>query len=178
MRMADRHDSTSERSDALFADAETQNVPLSQASREDDVIWKGRIDEKTLEDTQEKMSKSPAGNTGFKIHVDAVRGHDAICSMECKPDMKNSAGILMGGYTFILADFTGGAADVMPGLEDCMHTTVDAHMQYLAPGDGTRFVAHAICEHYGRKIAYYSIHIYNESGRHIAKGSFTYMHLV
>jgi len=144
----------------------------------DDIRWQGRIAEKTLENTQEALSEAPAGNSNFKIHVDKVDGHSAQCSMSFLHIMKNTAGNLMGGYIFTLADFTGGAADFMPGLPDDMHTTVDGHIQFLAPGQGKKFIAQAHCEHFGRKLAYYTIHIYNETGRHIAKGSITYLHLV
>ncbi len=143
-----------------------------------DIRWQGRIAEKTLENTREIMSKTPAGNSDLKIRIEKVDGHDAECSMSFTPNMENSSGMLMGGYTFLFADFAGGAADVMPGLFDNMHITVDGHIQYLAPGEGKTIIARAHCEHFGRRLAYYSVQIYTDAGRHIAKVSLTYLHLV
>lgn len=151
---------------------------VSAADQKNDIRWTGRINEKTIELTRRMMSKAQAGNTDFKISIDKVDGHNVTCSMPFSTHMKNSSGTLMGGYTFLLADFCGGAADIMPGLEDSMHTTIDGHMQYLAPGVGKKIIAHAHCEHYGRKLAYYTIEIYSDEGRHIAQASLTYLHLI
>lgn len=87
----------------------------------------------------------------------------------------NVVGSLHGGVMFSLADTIGGAAAASRGMK---MTTISSDFHFLSPGMGTeKLYAEAKEIKYGKKICVYDINVYDEEGKVLAKGTFSYFNL-
>ncbi len=145
-----------------------------QGTRKLNISWIGNLSSKTLKWTRTTMATNyfPVRVCGARI--EEVNGHNAICSMSVNSKLYNSLSEMMGGAVYTLGDFATAAADLMPGMTD---TTIDGHIQYLAPTKGKTLFAHVICKHYGYSIAYYDVDFITDENRLVAHGSYTYYHI-
>lgn len=154
------------------------DVPLDQviqeARKNSNIRWMGDLAEKTPEWTRTLMytDRFPVGVCG--IRIEQINGHNCICSVAIQPDLYNTKTQMMGGAIFTLGDFATATADIMPHMSN---TTIDGHIQYLAPTEGSTLYAHVTCNHYGHSVAYYNVEFITDENRHVAHGSYTYAHL-
>jgi len=156
-----------------FIDTSAKDA-LEEAKANPNIRWIGNLGRKTPEWTRTFMDGDyfPAKVCGAK--VEQVDGHDVICSMEITPKLYNVWPEVMGGAIFTLGDFATAAADILP---DMTGTTIDGHIQYLAPAEGNILFAYVKCKHYGYSIAYYDVDFITDGDRSVAHGSYTYCHI-
>ena len=101
------------------------------------------------------------------------QGHTISCT-EIPPEVINHLNGVHGGFLYTIADSTGGFSSIPLGSGIAM-TTVDGHMQYLRPSVGVkRLYTEAECTKAGKRISFVDIHVYDEQGTLLAKGSFTF----
>lgn len=109
------------------------------------------------------------------IQIDAIAGDDARCHLQIGDRHLNSAGTVMGGALFTLADFTfavGANAAFLRG--DGQRTVAaDCHIQYLSAARRGRLTAHAVALKSGRKLCFYRVDITDEQGARIASAHCT-----
>jgi uncharacterized protein (TIGR00369 family) len=100
-------------------------------------------------------------------------GPDVAVSMEMErtDDLLNLVGIPHGGAIATLIDHAGGVAvGVALGRSG---PTVDLHVRYLQPADGSPIRADARLLRAGRRLAVVEVRIYGESGELAAIGTMT-----
>jgi acyl-CoA thioesterase len=99
------------------------------------------------------------------IAIEAVSEREAVCSLALDGTHLNAQGTAQGGVIFTLADFAFAVAAnaVSPGT-----VTLNAGIQYLAPGTGARLVATARPVGASGRTSVYQVTVCGEKGRLVA----------
>ena len=93
----------------------------------------------------------------------------AVCSLMVEPKHKNSAGVVMGGAIYTLADFTFAVAS---NVGQPLTVTLQGQITYLNPADCRRLIARTVCEKTGERACSYRVHIIDENQTEIASAHF------
>jgi acyl-CoA thioesterase len=80
----------------------------------------------------------------------------AKCRMPITPKHTNAGGIVMGGATYTLADFTFAIAS---NTGQPATVTMDSHISFLSGAKGHELVAEAVCIKAGNKTCCYDVTI-------------------
>ena len=103
------------------------------------------------------------------VVIEQAKPQKAICSLGIDGRHKNSAGVVMGGAIYTLADF---AFAVASNVGQPFTVTLEGQMTYLRPAKSGRLTAETFCEKSGEKTCCYRVDVRDESGRQIASAKF------
>lgn len=123
----------------------------------------------TLEEIREFFSHDRFA-MGIGCHIDEAEPGHAIVSIEIEDRHLNGNNVVQGGVTFTLADISCAAAACADGT---VSVSADGNISYLSPGAGKKLIAEARELKKGRTLSYYETLITDETGKKIAKASFT-----
>lgn len=129
-------------------------------------------------------------NKNLGLHLEQVEIDHVILRFDMKPELIGNYlhGILHGGVISAVLDMAGGTIV----LADAIHhqldkslkeivaiigktSTVDLQIQYLRPGLGKYFFAHAFLTKSGKKLSFARMELHNEENVLIATGNATYL---
>lgn len=118
----------------------------------------------TLEEAREyfRMDRFATENGAV---IEEIGENWSICSMEIQERHLNAAGGLMGGVTFMLADF---AFAVASNNAHSLTVAQQASISFLNSCKGTRLTAKAKCRKDGKSTCVYTVDVSDDSGRDIA----------
>ena len=103
--------------------------------------------------------------TGNGAVVDAVDTHYAKCSLALQRHHRNAMGAVMGGATFMLADF---AFAVASNWQRAGTVSVSSSITYLGTAKGTRLIAEANCVKDGRTMCCYQVDVKDDLDNPVA----------
>lgn len=122
------------------------------------------------------LENSPFHNL-FKIRVESNDEQQAICSMPLREDYFHAGGVLHGSVTYALADTVVSILLLgRLGLERKVFT-IEGKLNYLASvpmGTQGEISAQARLIHLGKSTAVVDTDVFNEAGRMLCHGLFTY----
>ena len=98
--------------------------------------------------------------------IEEVREHYARCSVELTERHFNSAGGVMGGVHFMLADFAFAVATNWNGMGV---VSLSSTISYLGAVKGKKLIAEAECIKEGRSTVYYRVDVTDDFGNRIAE---------
>jgi uncharacterized protein (TIGR00369 family) len=129
-------------------------------------------------------------NQTLGIEIDELSPERVTMHLAMRPELIGNfvQGILHGGVIATLLDVTGGAMALigacerhadLPAQERMARLsrlgTIDLRIDYLRPGRGQRFTAHAVPLRTGNKVAVVRSELHNEDGVRVAVGTGTYL---
>ena len=97
--------------------------------------------------------------------VEGWKGH-GVAEMELADIHKNAQGNIMGGAIFTLADF---ALAIASNIGTGPAVNAISTITYLSATRGAKLIATADCEKAGRRLAFYSVRVTDDTGKLIAK---------
>ena len=100
-------------------------------------------------------------------YIEEVGERWSLCSLELDEHHKNAVGGIMGAVHFTLADFAFAVAS-NAYLEVPDVVAVNATISYMNAVKGTKLFARAECIKEGRSTCFYSVKLYDDTGRDIA----------
>ena len=120
---------------------------------------------------------------GFWEHVGitttSAKPGEAVCRVTLDDRHRNYNGVAHGGVPSALIDSAAGvAARTLRDPEDIAerpHATADLHVSYLAGANGNELIATARVVRQGRTATFIDVDVHDEDGRHVAKGSVTFI---
>ena len=119
---------------------------------------------KTIEEAREHFRKDHFATENGAV-IEELGENWSICSMEIKECHLNAAGGLMGGVTFMLADF---AFAVASNNVHSLTVAQQASINFLNTCKGTRLTAKARCCKDGKNTCVYTVDVMDDKGREIA----------
>lgn len=124
-----------------------------------------------------KTARGNMGRDGFSVlttgvSIDEVWENGAVCSLETGQRHLNSAGFVMGGAVYTLADFCFAVA---ANTGKPLTVTASGSSSFHVAVRGGRLVARAECLHEGRQSCTYLVRVTNEAGLLTASFTFTGM---
>ena len=116
-------------------------------------------------------SKHFAGNLGVKI-LSISDGH-AEAELPVVPELFNPIGTIHGGVMYTLADTVCGCA---AHSREQISTTIEGKLNHIRATTemDKMLIAKADVLHFGKQTIVTSVEIFNDSGRTVAAGLFTY----
>lgn len=99
------------------------------------------------------------------IKIMQVEPEYAKCEMEITPDHLNAGGVVMGGAIYTLADFTFAVA---ANAGSPVTVTLGSSIDFVSPSKAERLYAEAKCIKNGKSVCFYSVTVFEQSGRIIA----------
>lgn len=112
-----------------------------------------------------------------RIGIRGTKIEPGYCEVECQAsdEHRNPWGMTHGGLLFTLVDVAGcWAAAAVKGLEGFRPVvTESASIHYLRPAGKGRLTAKARAVKSGKTIAYVTVDVYDEQGRHLIRGDVT-----
>lgn len=102
---------------------------------------------------------------GQGIRIEEIGPEGAVCSVRLEQRHQNSQGVAQGGLIFTLADF---AFAVASNARARGTITMNASINFLAPGTGPVLYGRATLLHGGKKTAVYQVDITNQDGSPVA----------
>ena len=102
-------------------------------------------------------------------YIEEIGDHYAKCSMEITPHHLNAAGALMGGATFVLADFAYAVAanwQHEPNVGNAV--SLNSSITFYGTAKGTKLIAEARCLKDGRTTCCYEIMLYDDLNHPVA----------
>ncbi len=124
---------------------------------------------KTLEEVRE-IFKNDRFATENGAVIDEIGEGYAQCSLEITGRHLNAMGALMGGVSFMLADF---AFAVAANHEEMGTVSISANTAYLGVAKGNRLTAKASCVKNGRTTCYYRVSITDNLDNKVAEVTIT-----
>ena len=126
---------------------------------------------------------SHLSESGFWAHVGittTIAGPgEATCRVSLGDHHRNYDRVAHGGVTSALIDSAAGAAArtlrSAEEIEERPHATADLHVSYLAGATGDELIATARVVRRGRTAIFTEVDVHDEAGRHVAKGSVTFV---
>lgn len=100
---------------------------------------------------------------------EAQSGH-AVVTIDVEDKHLNGNNVVQGGVLFTLADF---ACAVAANADETAFVSADGNISYLNPGTGKKLIAEADVIRKGKTLAFCEALITDETGKKIAKSSFT-----
>ena len=99
-------------------------------------------------------------------YIEEVGDKYAKCSMEITPKHLNAAGVVMGGATFVLADFTCAVAANWQG--DGSTVSLNGNITFYGVAKGDKLFAEARCLKDGHTTCCYEVMLYDNLNRQVA----------
>ncbi len=120
--------------------------------------------EKSLTEVR-KMFEKDRFATENGAMIEEIGNLYAKCSIQLEQRHKNALGAVMGGASFMLADFAFAVASNWqnPGV-----VSLSSNITYLGTAKGRSLIAQAKCIKDGRTISYYRIDVSDELGNMVA----------
>jgi uncharacterized protein (TIGR00369 family) len=120
---------------------------------------------------------------GFWDHVGittaSAKPGEATCRVILDDRHRNYNGVAHGGVTSALVDSAAGVAArtlrTADEISERPHATADLHVSYLAGANGNELIATARVVRRGRTATFIDVDVHDEHGRHVAKGSVTFI---
>lgn len=106
--------------------------------------------------------------------IEQVGDHEAVCSLVLTDSHRNAMGAVMGGVSFLLADFAFAVAANADGM-GCVSLRSD--ISFLGSVKGSRLIARAYRIKDGRSTACYRVDVTDDLGCLIATVTVTGYHL-
>jgi uncharacterized protein (TIGR00369 family) len=129
-------------------------------------------------------------NKMLGIELGEMSAQKVLMYLPMKPELIGNFvhGILHGGVISSLLDVAGGAMALIGAFERHKHLsahermdklsklgTIDLRIDYLRPGRGQRFTAHAVLLRSGNKVAVVRTELHADDGTLVAVGTGTYL---
>ena len=102
--------------------------------------------------------------------IDEIGELYAKCSLEVQDKHRNAVGAVMGGVSFMLADF---AFAVAANHETVGAVSINASIAFVETVKGSRLIAVARCIKNGRTACYFDVDVTDDLGTVIARVSIT-----
>ncbi len=102
-------------------------------------------------------------------YIEEIGDHYAKCSMEITSKHLNAAGAVMGGATFVLADFAYAVAanwQHEPNVGNAV--SLNSSITFYGTAKGTKLVAEAHCLKDGHTTCCYEVLVYDDLSRPVA----------
>lgn len=131
------------------------------------------MDSKTI-DSIRKQFEQDRFATENGAQIDECGDGFAVCSLTLADRHKNAMGAVMGGVSFMLADF---AFAVAANWRTIKTVSLSANIAFVGTAKGNRLIARATCVKNGRTTAYYQIHVSDEQGNPVAEVTTTGYHV-
>lgn len=116
--------------------------------------------EKSLEEVR-KFFEGDRFATCNGAVIDEIGDHMAVCSLKIDNRHRNAMGAVMGGVSFMLADF---AFAVAANWQEIGTVSLNSSITYLGVPKGERLIAEASCVKNGRTTSCYRIVVCDELG--------------
>lgn len=120
---------------------------------------------RTIQEVREFFANDRFANESG-AYIEEIGDKYAKCSMEITPKHLNAAGALMGGATFVLADFAFAVAANWQG--DGSTVSLNSSITFYGAAKGSKIIAEAVCLKDGRTTCCYQIMITDDLGRQVA----------
>ena len=120
---------------------------------------------KTLDEVREIFAKDRFATENGAV-IEAFDTGYAKCSLEIAPRHLNAVGALMGGVSFMLADF---AFAVAVNHEEMRTVSLASSITYLGVPKGKWLIAEACCIKEGRSTCYYRVMLADELEHPVAE---------
>ena len=117
-----------------------------------------------------RFSKDIFASIVTGIIIEEVEVNYAKCSLSINGNHLNSAGFVMGGAIFTLADF---AFAVAANCENELTVTLSCKIDYLSATKGPILIAEAKCLKTAKNICFYEIEVKDDKDKLVAKVSST-----
>lgn len=127
----------------------------------------------TLEEVREAFSNDRFATENGAVIEEIGEGY-AKCSVKLERRHKNAMGGVMGGVHFMLADF---AFAVASNHEKMGVVSISSNIAFLSAVKGDTLYAEARCVKDGRTTCYYTVSVYDETGRQAAAVTITGCHV-
>lgn len=101
--------------------------------------------------------------------AEAESGH-AVVTIDVEDKHLNGNNVVQGGVLFTLADF---ACAVAANSDEIAFVSADGNISFLSPGTGKKLIAEADVIKNGKTLAFCESVVSDETGKKIAKASFT-----
>ena len=124
-----------------------------------------------FEQLKERKNKSPFFDVYNGIFVTKISEGYCEAEVELTEHSLNPAGLAHGGLIYTLCDIVSGVAATTLGKAVL---TLSSSMDFLRPGVSGKMKAVGTCVKVGKTVGVYDANVYDEQGRHIARGSFHY----
>lgn len=129
--------------------------------------------EKTLDQVRQWFANDRFAAENGAI-IDEIGERRAVCSLTLADRHKNAMGAVMGGVSFMLADF---AFAVAANWQTAGTVSLSSNITFLGTAKGARLVAEAACMRDGRTTSYYEIRVTDELGNLVAAVTTTGYHI-
>lgn len=106
--------------------------------------------------------------------IERIGERSATCSLVLTPSHRNAMGAVMGGVSFMLADFAFAVAANLDKM-DCVSLRSD--ISFLSAAKGEKLIAEAVCIKNGKSTACYRVDVMDELGNLTATVTVTGYHV-
>lgn len=128
--------------------------------------------EKSLEEVRRIFAEDRFATENGAV-IDEIGDHYAKCSLVLTGKHRNAMGAVMGGVSFMLADF---AFAVAANWQEMGTVSLSSDISYLGTAKGERLTAEAVCLKNGRTAGFYRIEVKDELGNQVAAVTTTGYH--
>ena len=128
-----------------------------------------------LEKAREFFGQDFYATKATGIVIEEVGEHFARCSFEITRNHQNAYGVVMGGATFTLADYTFAVAS---NFNQPHTVSVTSQINYIGMAKGKKLIAEANCIKDGRSTCLYEINITDDLGNKVAFATISGMKLL
>ena len=124
---------------------------------------------KTIDEIREIFKADRFATVNGAI-IDKVGEGYAVCSLKITGNHKNAVGAVMGGVSFMLADF---AFAVAANHEEMNTVSLNSTITFLGVAKGEQLIATAQCIKNGRATCYYTVSLTDEFLNKVAEVTIT-----
>ena len=119
---------------------------------------------KTLEEVRKIFEEDRFATENGAV-IEEIGDHTATCSLVITDSHRNAMGAVMGGVSFMLADF---AYAVAANWEKLGCVSLHSDISFLGTVKGEKLIAKAVCVKDGRSVASYRVDVTDDLGNLIA----------
>lgn len=128
---------------------------------------------RSIEEIREQFSHDRFATENGAVIEEVGEGY-AKCSVSLENRHKNAMGGVMGGVHFMLADF---AFAVAANHEKMSVVSISSNIAFLSSVKGDTLYAEAKCVKDGKTTCYYTVDVYDNTGRQAAAVTITGCHV-